>query len=120
MEAEQVKAEEEARRANPEAVAEREASGTAYEGLSPEAAQKLVGEDFSGLVDDPAGGPPRLAEGQRVTGFPSLTSMSVDLGGGEHGVVQSLEPLAVETASGQRVPVDLSLASDAVFQGGSA
>ncbi len=101
---------EEARRDSPEAVAAREASQAKYEGLSAEQAEKADGEAFPGLVDEPAGGPPKLPAGESVTGFPSDDVAQVDLGEGRRGVVESTVPMAVDAGPGQRVPVDLGLA----------
>jgi hypothetical protein len=55
--------------ANPGAVAEREASRTKFSGLSTEQATKADGEAFPGVVDEPAGGPPKLPSGQSITGY---------------------------------------------------
>ena len=107
-EGQQIQQTEEAQRSGPVAVAEREASKTRYEGLDPEQAAKVAGELFPSVIDDAAGGPPSLPAGQRITAFPAGNVASVDLGGGEHGVIESLEPMAVKSASGQRVPIDLS------------
>jgi hypothetical protein len=100
---------EEARLSSPEAVRAREESETKYESLDGEEAVKLAGERFPVLVDEPAGGPPKLPAGESITSFPSANAAQVDLGGGEHGVIDSVAPIAVETLSGQRLPVDLSL-----------
>lgn len=99
---------EEARRLSPEAVAARIASATAYEGLSAEQAAKQAEESFPGLIDHPAGGPPQLPAGQTITGYLSDDAAQVDLGGGRHAVIESMEPIDVESSSsGQRVPVNL-------------
>jgi RHS repeat-associated protein len=100
---------EEAGRLSPVAVVEREASRTRYAGLGPEAAARVAGELFPRVVDGVAGGPPPLPAGQQITAFPSADVASVNVGGGERGVIESLEPMAVVGASGQRVPVDLGL-----------
>jgi RHS repeat-associated protein len=100
---------EEARRASPEAVAAREESETKYEALGGEEAEKLVDGTFPTLVDQPAGGPPTLPSGEDITGFPSVYSAQVDLGGGHHGVIDSLVPMAVEPSLGRRVAMDLGL-----------
>ncbi len=106
---EEAQAGEQAKLTNPEAVAAREASKTKYEGLDSEQAAKVAGEAFPKLVDEPAGGPPGLAAGESITGYPDDNAARIDLGGGKHGVVESMEPIAVETSSGQREPIDLSL-----------
>jgi streptogramin lyase len=108
-EGEGLQAQEEAKRSSPEAVAKREASRTEFEGLDAEQAVKLAGEAFPKLVDEPAGGPPKLPAGQSITGYVSDNAASLDLGEGKHGVLESMAPIALETSSGQRTPVDLSL-----------
>jgi hypothetical protein len=108
-EGQQAQAVERAKLANPETIAVREESQTKYQDLDSEQAAKLAGEAFPGVMDHPAGGPPKLPAGQQIMAFPSDNLASVDLGDGKHGVIESLAPMAVE-ASGQRVPVDLSLA----------
>jgi hypothetical protein len=108
-EGEQLRADGEAKLANPEAEAEREASRTKFEGLGMEAAIKLAGEAFPAMIDEPAGGPPRLRAGESIVGYPIDNAAQVDLPEGRRGVIESLEPIAVETSLGQRVPVDLSL-----------
>lgn len=106
---EQAHAAEEAKLANPNAVAEREASRTKFEGLDTEAAAKLAGETFPAVVDEPTGGPPKLPAGESIVGYPIDNAAQVDLPEGRQGIIESLEPIAVETSPGQRVPVDLSL-----------
>lgn len=103
---------EEARRSNPEAVAEREASRTEYEGLNTEQAAKLAAKVFPGVIDEPAGGPPQLPSGESITGYLTDDAAQVDLGDGKSGLVESTAPMAVERASGQRAPVNLSLSND--------
>jgi RHS repeat-associated protein len=109
VQGEETQAEREAKLDNPEAVSLREESQTKYENLNSEQAAKLAGEAFPAVIDEPAGGPPKLPAGQSITAFPAGNVASLDLGEGKHGVVESLEPMAVEGSSGQRVPVDLSL-----------
>jgi RHS repeat-associated protein len=108
-EGQQLQQTEETQRSSPVALSEREASKTKYEGLDPEQAANVASELFPTVIDDLAGGPPSLPAGQRITGFPAANVASVDLGEGKRGVVDSLEPVAVENGSGQRVPIDLSL-----------
>jgi YD repeat-containing protein len=105
----QTQAAEEARRANPEAVAARAASATAYEDLSTAGAQELAGESFPSLIAKPNGGVPRLPEGQRLTGFANSYAAQVDLGEGERGLVESSVPMAIGTSSGALKPIDLNL-----------
>jgi DNA-binding beta-propeller fold protein YncE len=109
VEGEQLQAQAEAQRGNPDAGAEREASGTKFEGLNAEQAAKVAGEAFPGVIDEPAGGPPRLPAGQSIVGYPSDNVAQLDLGEGKRGVIESLAPMAIESAPGQRTAVDLSL-----------
>ncbi len=104
----QVQAAEEAKRRNPEAVALRAASRTKFEHLGAGQAAQVAGEAFPGVVDEAAGGPPRLPAGQRITGYLTDNAASVDVGG-RPAVVESSEPIAVQTSSGRRQPIDLAL-----------
>ncbi len=108
-EAAQLQATQEAKRNGPEAVAAREESQTKFEGLDPEQAAKLAGEAFPRIVDDPAGGPPSLPEGQRILAYPTPNSAQLELPGGKHGVLESLSPIAISTSPTTRVPIDLAL-----------
>jgi DNA-binding beta-propeller fold protein YncE len=106
-----------ARRASPEARAAREKSRTAFRGLSAGAAEKLAGEAFPGVVDRPAGGPPQLPAGQRIVRYLTDNAATVELSGGKHAVIESLQPLAVETSPGHREPIDLNPnAASGIFQ----
>ncbi len=105
----QIGQQEEVLRSSPEVVQAREVSGTAYENLDAEQARRVDGEAFPRVIDEAAGGPPQLPAGQHIVGYPTDSAVSVDLGEGRHGVIESLEPLAVETTPGQRVPIDLGL-----------
>jgi len=109
LEGEQVLAAEQAKLTNPEAVAERKASQTKFENLNAEQAIALAGEKFSGLVDNRDGGPPQLQAGESITEYTTASSARVALAEGKHGLIESLAPLAVETAGGHFVPVDLGL-----------
>ena len=113
----QLAAAEEARLANPEAVAVREASRTKYEGLDAEQAARVASEAFPQVIEEPAGGPPELPMGDSITSYPTDSAAQIDLGEGKHGVIDSMEPLAVETSPGHREPLDLSLdEASGVFQ----
>jgi RHS repeat-associated protein len=100
---------EEVRRASPEAVAAREVSQTAYEGLGSGASAKLAGQVFTGVVGRVDGGLPALMEGASVLGYASPNAAEVALAGGQHAVVESVVPLATRSALGGWSPVDLSL-----------
>lgn len=54
------------RYASSAAFSARLASASAFEGLSPSAAEGVIGEAFSELVEVPAGGVPPLPAGERV------------------------------------------------------
>jgi RHS repeat-associated protein len=109
IEGQQAQAAEEAKLANPESVAAREASQTKYEGLSGEAAQKLAGEAFPAVIDEQAGGPPKLPAGQQITSYLNDNAARVSLPEGKHGVIEASEPMAIETSPGQLLPIDLGL-----------
>jgi hypothetical protein len=108
-ESEQVRSQEQATLANPEAVAQRAASRTAFENLDAEQAEKVAGEAFPAVIDDPAGGFPKLPEGQSVAKYSTDYTAQVDLPEGRHSVLESMAPIAVETSPGQRAPVNLGL-----------
>jgi streptogramin lyase len=114
---EQAQAAEEAKLANPEAVKVREESRTKFEGLNTEQAIKVAGEAFPKLVDEPAGGPPKLPAGQSITGYLTNNAASVDVGGGMQAVLESTVPIAIQRPSGELVPVALGLrAMGSVFE----
>ncbi len=100
---------EEARLASPEAVAGREASQTEYEGLDAAEASKLAERVFPAVITSPDGGVPALPEGASVVGFPADNAAQVDLPGGKHGLIESMGPIAAETAPGRRVAMNLGL-----------
>lgn len=117
----QQQAAEEARRSSPEAVHARDVSRTAYEHLSTEQATKIDREAFPSVVAEPAGGVAQLAAGLHITGYPTDNAVSVELGKGKYGVIESLEPLAIETAPGRRTPIDLGLKQEgAAFEAATA
>jgi RHS repeat-associated protein len=113
-EGQQVAQQEEALRSSPEAVQAREVSRTAYENLDGEQARKVDGEALPGLIDESEGGAPALPAGDRITGYLSDYAASLDLGEGRHGVIESLQPLAME-APGQAIPIDLRLRADGTW-----
>jgi RHS repeat-associated protein len=105
----QVVAAEEARRASPQARVARERSRTAFERLSATAAEKLAGEAFPELVRRAADPLLQLPAGERIVGYPTDRTAQIALGDGKNEVIESTEPLAVETSPGRREPIDLSL-----------
>ena len=107
-EAEQLKAQEEARLTSPEAVRAREESQTKDSGLGAEAAEHADGEAYPALINDAAGGP-RLSSGEQIAGLPSDFAVSASGGSGGREVREAVEPIAMQDASGARVPIDLGL-----------
>lgn len=91
----------------PEASRLNTESEALYEGLSSSASAALATRVFPSVLDEAAGGPPPLQPGQTLEGFPTDNAMAV-LDEGHHTIVESLQPIAVESASG-RVPIDLGL-----------
>lgn len=92
---------------SPEAQALHAQSEVAYEGLSASESRALVDRSFPQAVDETEGGPPPLRSGEVLEGFPTDNAMTVS-DGGQHVVVESSQPLAVQGPGG-RVPVDLGL-----------
>ena len=109
VEGEQLQAQEQAKLANPEAVWVREESRTKFAGLNAEQAMKVAGEAFPAVIDESAARPPPLPAGQRITGYLDDDAASVEVGGGGQAVLESMAPIAAQTASGQRTPIDLTL-----------
>jgi len=99
---------EEAMQASPESVLAREQSQSDYEGLSSSQAAGLARSVFPGLIEEPAGGPPALPEGQRIHDFISADTAQVEFGEGRYGVIESLAPMAVASPGGWS-PVDLGV-----------
>jgi YD repeat-containing protein len=104
---EQLLAQHEARRQSPEAFADREASQTAFRHLDDAGAKKLAQTTFPGLVNEPAGGPPSLPSGEKILHYESDYSAQVDLPEHKHAVIESVAPIALQTAPETRTPIDL-------------
>lgn len=104
-----VAAGEEAAYLNPEALAEREASASEYEGLSAARAAGVDREAFANVLDRPDGGPPQLPAGQRILDFVDPYTARIAYGdeSSYRGLVESMAPMAVETAPGQLSSLDL-------------
>jgi YD repeat-containing protein len=100
---------EQARRYTPQAVLAREESQTKYDYLDAAEAARVVREAFPSVVDEAAGGAPRLPAGQRIARYVGPKAAQLDLPGGKHAVVESIEPIATKTSSGHLAPVDLGL-----------
>ncbi len=98
---------EEARRASPEAVAEREASRTLYEGLSGGSAVALAERDFG--IARPSWISPEAEGVGRVTKYVGEDSAVETLPDGKRLFVQSTVPLLSSVGSGQSAPTSLAL-----------
>jgi YD repeat-containing protein len=110
---EQIQSSAEARHNSPEAVQAREESRTKYDGESGQQAEQTDGTTFPSLVNEVAGGPPRLSTGQAVVGYDASNVAQVSLGGGEFGLVDSTVPMAIESSGKSWSPVNLSLLGNA-------
>jgi DNA-binding beta-propeller fold protein YncE len=99
----------EARRASPEAFADRLASRTEFEHLGAVAAAKVAREAFPALIDKHDGGAPTLPAGERLRRFSAENVAQISLPDHKRGVVESVEPMAIRTASGQFEPINLAL-----------
>lgn len=104
---EQMAAQHEARRMTPVVIGEREASRTRFTGMTSSAAAHLAAQAFPSTVEQPAGGLPPLGPGARIIGYPSDHAASLLLPHGQHGVVESAQPMAMEVAAHRRAPIDL-------------
>jgi DNA-binding beta-propeller fold protein YncE len=101
---------------SPAAVKTREESRTKFEHLGATRAAQVAREVFPAAIERPAGGPPSLPTGQRVVGYVSPNVARLALPGGKRAVVESTQPMALETSSRQLEPVDLSLTeADGMF-----
>ena len=96
-------------RDSPAAAAARVVSRTKFAHLGAARAAEVAREAFPEVIDLPAGGPPPLAAGERVVGYPGTNLARLALPSGKHAVVESTEPMAIETSRGHRAPVDLGL-----------
>jgi streptogramin lyase len=108
----QSQAARQARRSAPAAVAQRLAARSSFEGLSPAAAAGEARSAFPGLIEQPAGGVPRLASGAHIVHYATDHAAQVSLPNGKGvGVIESLAPIAKKTSHGRHVPLDLRLHS---------
>jgi streptogramin lyase len=94
---------------SPEAVRAREESTTKFAGLNAGQAATTDAQIFPGIVEQLGGGPPELPDGAKITGFLTDTAAEVELSEGQHSVIESVAPMAVEESTGDRVPVNLAL-----------
>lgn len=96
-------------RANPEAFLARQRSRTAYANLSADAARQVAAQAFPEIVDHPAGGAPSLSAGERLARYVAANVAQIELPGGHKGVVESMGPMAEQTAPGHWTPLNLGL-----------
>jgi RHS repeat-associated protein len=109
---EQQSAQERSNRLDPERIAARAVSRTAYEGLSGSATATLYRRVAPSLIASVPAGLPRLGGGERITGYLGDRAAQVELGDGKHAVVVSSRPIATPTGSGGHRPVNLALVRD--------
>jgi RHS repeat-associated protein len=107
----QTQAAEEAMRNSPEAFTARQVSRTSFEGMNASAVDAFVRKAFPELTGRLAGTLPDLPAGQKIVGYPTDDAAQVELGGGKHGVIESMEPIAIETSPGHHDALDLGLDS---------
>jgi YD repeat-containing protein len=85
--------------------------------LNASAAALADREAFPAQIAQPAGGPPSLPAGDRIVRFVSDRAAQLALADGMQGVVESSEPMAVESSLGHYASVDLGLQrSGGVFE----
>jgi len=101
--------EEEARRANPEAVLAREVSAHAYEGLDSESAAEVAARSFPSMVDQANGPLTFLPSGQKVTGYLGPYTATLNEEDGQRALAVSSVPVAVETSPTSWGPIGLAL-----------
>jgi streptogramin lyase len=105
----QQQAAETASRANPQAVAAREQSRTAYRHLPSSRVGRLLGDSFPTVIRHDASGAPRLPKGARIVGYPSAHAAQLALPGHQMGILESTWPLAKRGTHGHLAPIDLTL-----------
>jgi YD repeat-containing protein len=98
-----------AQRDNPEAAVARRESQTRYQHLDGGEAAQLTREAFPAMIDRSASGPPRLGAGQRIVRYEDSHIAQVEGAGGKHGVIESMEPMVMPSASGRWSAIDLGL-----------
>jgi DNA-binding beta-propeller fold protein YncE len=103
---------ERARRASPEAFVARERSRTKFAHLGATGAARVAREVFPALVERRDGGMPVLPAGDKLRRFSAENVAQISLPHHERGIIESLQPMAVRTASGQFEPIDLALRDD--------
>ena len=100
---------QQARRASPSAFLARLRSRTEFAHLGAVAAARVAREAFPALIDKRDGGAPVLPAGDKLRRFSAENVAQISLPHHERGVVESIEPMALRTASGHFEPIDLAL-----------
>lgn len=93
----------------PDAVAERERSRTAYDDLDPGQALDLADREFPRVFDEPLWQPPRLPAGDRVKRYLSDSTFVVNQANGSDVLVESSAPVRARRDDGSTAPVDTDL-----------
>jgi hypothetical protein len=109
VEGEEMQAEREEGLDSPAAVDARHLSRTRFENLNTAGAVQVAREEFPEVVDRLGGGPPKLPSGDRIISYVGSDAAAVALPGGKHGVIESLEPIAMPSGNGHFTPIDLTL-----------
>jgi DNA-binding beta-propeller fold protein YncE len=94
---------------SPTAVQTRVRSRTKFAHLGTAQAAQVARNAFPAEIEHRLAGGPSLPAGGRIVRYSSDKAAQIELPGGKHAVVESLWPMALETANGQRAPVDLGL-----------
>jgi tripartite motif-containing protein 71 len=100
---------ERARHASPSAFLARVRSRTEFAHMGTVVAARVDREAFPALVEQHDGGLPTLPAGEKLRRFSAENVAQISLPDHERGVVESIEPMAIRTRSGQLDPVDLAL-----------
>jgi RHS repeat-associated protein len=96
-------------RVNPQAIAARAASRSAYESFAPAAVAALYRHLAPAVIASAPSGLPRLSAGERIAGYLGERAARVRLADGRHALIVSNAPIAAPTSSGAERPIDLGL-----------
>ncbi len=103
---------QQARHSSSAAYVARIRSRTAFRHLGAARAAQVAREAFPEVVDRPAGGAPKLPAGTKLARYVAPNVAQLDLPGGKHGVMESMQPMAKEASRGHFTPIDLGLTAD--------
>jgi tripartite motif-containing protein 71 len=99
----------EARRASTGAFTARLVSRTEFEHLGVAGAARVARQAFPALVEKRDGGLPVLPAGEKLRKFSAENVAQISLPDHERGIVESIKPMAIRTASGRFEPINLGL-----------